>query len=229
MSTSPTISDYIQNALPTWLGGSPVTANEQQQNQAAAAAEIAAVATSPGGLQATSTLLANDQPLVNGQTYTFTFLAPGATVDSLSSDIIGQAPNFIVNPVVVPISGGGFNVTFIYEGDGSDVVQDVASSIVAAGLAVNNDQLGFVSASQTSTVGQVLQPTITAQISASNTDQSLLASQANAAATAQDTASLTSFLTGSFFWIVIAIVAFLFLAPKFLDIGERGKRLTSPV
>jgi len=213
MSTpTPTLSDYIQNALPTWAGGSAVTANEAAQRQKAANDEIAAVATSPGGLQATSTLLANDQPLVNGQTYTFTFNAPSATVASLQSDIVGQAPDFIVNPVVVPISGGGFNVTFIYEGDGSDVVQDVASSIVAAGLAVNNDQLGFVSASQTSTVGQILQPTITAQISASNTDQSLLANQANAAAKAQDTASLTSGIV----WIAVALAVFVVVAPSII-------------
>jgi hypothetical protein len=212
MSTSPTLSDYVQNALPTWLGGSPVTANEAAQNQKDAAAQIAAVASSPGGLQATSTLLTNDQPLVNGQTYTFTFNAPSATVQSLSQDIVGQAPDFIINPVVVPLDGGGFNVTFIYEGDGSDLVQDVASSIVAAGLAVNNDQLGFVSASQTSTVGQILQPTIAKQIASSNTDQTVLANSANAAAKAQDTASLTSGLV----WVAVAVAVFIVVAPKIL-------------
>ena len=212
MSTSPTLSDYIQNALPTWLGGSPVTANEAAQNQAAAAAEITAVATSPGGQQATSTLLTNDQALVNGQTYTFTFNAPSATVSSLTQDIIGQAPDFIVDAIVVPIPGGGFNVIFTYEGDGSDVVQDVASSIVAAALSVNNDTLGFVSASQTSTVGQILQPTITKQVAGSNADQTTLANQANAAAKAQDTSSLTSGLV----WIAVGLVAFLLLAPSFI-------------
>jgi hypothetical protein len=212
VSTSPTITDYIQNALPTWLGGSPVTANEAQQNQAAAAAEISAVATSPGGQVATSTLLANDAALVNGQTYTFTFTGPSATVASVSNDIAGQAPDFLTQVSVVSVDGGGFNVTFTYEGDGSDLVQDVASSIVAAGLAVNNDQLGFVSASQTSTVGQLIQPTIAKQVALSATDQSTIANAANAAAKAQDTASLTSGIV----WIAVAVALFIVVAPKIL-------------
>src|SRR5271168_411773 len=212
MSTSPTISDYIQNALPTWLGGSPVTANEAAQNQAAAAAEITAVATSPGGQQATSTLLTNDQALVNGQTYTFTFNGPSATVSSLTQDIIGQAPDFIVDAVVVPIPGGGFNVIFTYEGDGSDLVQDVASSIVAAGLAVNNDQLGFVSASVQTTVGQAIQPTIATQVAGSIADQTALANSANAAAAKQDSASLTSGIV----WIAVGLAVFVLVAPSIL-------------
>jgi hypothetical protein len=219
MST-PTLSDYVQNALPTWLGGSPVTANEAQQNQAAAAAEITAVASSPGGLQPTATLLTNDQNLVNGQVYTFTFNAPGATPTSLMQDVVGQAPDFIVNPNVVSVPGGGLNLTFIYEGDGSDVVQDVASSIIAAGLMVNNDQLGFVAASVQTTVGQTvgaaLAPTVTAQVVASNTDQSTLTNAANAAAKAQDTAGLTSTIV----WIGVALAVFVVVAPMVLGAAQ---------
>lgn len=212
MSTSPTISDYIQNALPTWLGGSPVTANEAAINQAAASAEIAAVATSPGGLQAVSTLLPNDTPLVNGQTYTFVFNGPSVTPASFANDVVGQAPDFIVNPQVNAIPGGGLSLQFIYEGDGSDVVQDVASAVVGAALAVNNDQVGFVSASVQTTVGAVLAPTIATQINASNQDQTVLANAANAAAKAQDSASLTSGLV----WIAVGIAVFIVVAPKLL-------------
>ena len=212
MGTSPTISDYIQNALPTWLGGSPVTANEAAQNQAAAAAEIAAVASSPGAGQSVTTILQNDAPLTNGQTYQFVFTGPGASIASVSADIVGQAPSFITQVAVTAIPGGGFQVQFVYEGDGSDLVQDVASSIVGAALAVNNDQLGFVSASIQTTVGQILAPVVSTQIAASNQDQTTLANQANAAAAAQDTASLTSGLV----WIAVGLAVFIVVAPMIL-------------
>jgi hypothetical protein len=212
MSTTPTLSDYIQNALPTWLGGSPVTANEQAQNEAAAAAEINAVATSPGGMQSVSTALSNDTNLVNGKVYTFIFTG-GSSAANLADDIQEQAPSFLTQVVVNPLSGGsGFSVQFTYEGDGSDVVSDVASSIVAAGIAVNGDNLGFVSASQQTTVGAIIGPTITSQVAASNVDQSTLAASANAAAKAQDTSSLTTTLI----WIAVGLAAFLLLAPKFI-------------
>jgi hypothetical protein len=212
VSTSPTISDYIQNALPTWLGGSPVTANEAAQNQAAAAAEIAAVASSPGAGQSVSTILTNDAPLVNGQIYTFVFSGPSATVASVTADVVGQAPSFITQVVVTAIAGGGFQVQFVYEGDGSDLVQDVASAIVGAGLAVSNNQLSFVSASQQTTVGQILAPVVSTQVAASNQDQTTLANQANAAAKAQDTASLTSGLV----WLAVGLAVFIVVAPMVL-------------
>jgi hypothetical protein len=216
VSTSPTISDYIQNALPTWLGGSPVTANEQAEYQKAAANEIAAVASSPGAGQPVSTILASDANLVNGQTYTFVFTGPSASVASVSQDIAGQAPDFITQVQVTAIAGGGFNVQFVYEGDGSDVVQDVASAIVGAAIAVNNDQLGFVSASVQTTVGQVLAPVVATQTAASNTDQATIATQANAAAKAQDTASLTSGLV----WIGVALAVFVVVAPIVLGAAQ---------
>jgi hypothetical protein len=216
VSTSPTIFDYIQNALPTWAGGSPVTANEAAQNEAAATAEIAAVASSPGAGQPVSTILASDANLVNGQTYVFVFNGPSATVGSVTQDIAGQAPDFVTQVQVTSISGGGFNVQFVYEGDGSDLVQDVASAIVGAALAVNNDQLGFVSASVQTTVGQVLAPTIVKQTAGSNADQTTLANQANAAAKAQDSASLTSGLV----WIAVGLAVFIVVAPMVLGAAQ---------
>jgi hypothetical protein len=212
VGSSPTISDYIQNALPTWLGGSPVTANEAAQNNAAAAAEIAAVASSPGAGQPVTTMLQNDAPLTNGQTYQFVFTGPGASVASVTADIVGQAPDFLTQVNVTAILGGGFQVSFVYEGDGSDLVQDVASSIVGAALAVNNDQLGFVSASVQTTVGQILAPTVAKQVAASNADQTVLTNQAIAAAKTQDTASLTSGLV----WIGVGLAVFIVVAPMVL-------------
>jgi hypothetical protein len=222
MSTTPTISDYIENALPTWLGGEPVTPNEAAANQAAAAASIAAVAASPGAQVPAQTLLSNDTNLTNGQTYTFTFNAPSVSVNDLIDDINQQAPDFLSQVQVVPISGGGYNVVFVYEGDGSDVVQDVASAIVSAALMVNNDNLTFVSASvqtvvqgQTVSVGTALASTVAAQTAASNTDQSKLANAANAAAAAADSSQLTTIII----WVVVGVVALLLFAPKILAAG----------
>jgi hypothetical protein len=213
VGTSPTLSDYVQNALPTWLGGAPVTANEAAQNNAAAAAQINAVANSQGASVQAVTVLPNDTNLINGQTYQFSFSSSNATVSSLSNDVIQQAPGFVGNPVITQ-NGSTFTVAFTYEGDGSDVVQDVASAILAAGLAVSGDQLSFLLASQNSgtTVAQTLAPVVTQQVAASNIDQSTLANAANKAAAASDTSQLTSIIV----YVGIGIALFLFLAPKFL-------------
>jgi hypothetical protein len=210
------LSDVIQNALPTWLGGSPVTASEAAANDAAATAQITAVGNSVGASVPVHETVDNDTNLVNGQTYTFSFQAqPGVTVASLQADIAAQAPGFIMMFSVVQGSGSSqlfFNVTFTYEGDGSDVVTDVASAIVAAAFATNGDGLAFLQASQQKTVGQVLQPVIGKQVTAATVDQTGLANQANAAAKAQDTAQLTSIII----WAAIGLGAFLVVYPKIL-------------
>jgi hypothetical protein len=188
--------------------------------QATAAAEISAVATSPGAQVAANTLLSNDTNLVNGQTYTFTFNAPSVTQANLANDIDSEAPDFMVNTSVVPLDGGGYNVVFIYEGDGSDVVGDVASAIVSAALQVNNDQVTFVAASvqtqvggQPSTVGTALKATVATQVAGSDSDQSALANAAIKSAAAQDSSQLTSIII----WVGVGVALFLFLAPKFLS------------
>ena len=190
----PTLSDYAQNALPTWLGGSPVTPNELAENQAAATAQITAVGNSVGASVQTQQTLANDTNLVNGDVYTFSFQAQETTtVASLTQDIQQQAPSFLTMVNVVQGSGASqifFNVTFTYEGDGSDVIQDVASAIVAAALSVNGDMLAFLQAAQQVTVGQVLQPVIQNQVAQSVVNQNTLATQANAAAAASDNVQL---------------------------------------
>ncbi len=207
------LSDVVQNALPTWLGGSPVTANQAAVRSAAAAAEIKSVANSPGAQVQAQTVLDNDANLVNGQTYMFTFTSPTATAASLLADVVGQAPDFIGNPNTSQ-TGTALVLTFTYEGDGSDLVSDVANNIIAAGLIVNNDPLTFTGASANSgaSVAQTIAPTVAAQVTASSTDQTTLANSANAAAAASDTGQLTSFVILG----VIAVALFLFLAPKFL-------------
>jgi hypothetical protein len=213
MSTSPTLSDYVQNALPTWLGGSPVTANETAINVAQANAQIAAVASSPGAQVTVNNPLQSNDNLINGNSYVFIFSAQaGATAASIAADIAGQAPAFMTMVQVALSSSGDFNVQFTYEGDNTDVVSDVASSIVSAGMQVNQDQLSFVNAVNNSTVGALLAPTIAQQQQASITEQGNLANATNAAAAKSDTSQLTTWLL----WAAIGVGLFLFLAPKFM-------------
>lgn len=95
-----------------------------------------------------------DDNLANGQTYTFVFQLQNLfftpSESTLLNDIVAQAPDFLTSVQVTHqerfFSGDYFNVQFTYEGDGSDVVSDVASSIVAAFKAGSDDNLTFVQA-----------------------------------------------------------------------------------
>lgn len=210
------LTDVLQNALPTWLGGMPVTPSEAAANDAAATSQITAVGNSIGAQVPTMQPVDNDANLVNGQQYVFSFQAQAnTTASSLQDDIAQQAPSFLMMVSVIPGTGsstGFFNVVFTYEGDGSDVVTDVASAIVGAAFAVNGDALAFLQASQQKTVGQIIQPVINAQVTASASNQATLAGQANAAAKTQDTAQLTSLIV----WAVVGLGAFLVFYPKIM-------------
>ncbi len=114
---------------------------------------------------------------------------------------------------VTALDGGGLNVLFNYEGDGTDLVQDVASAIISAAMQVNGDSVAFVSAStQTQMVSTTIAPVIQSQVAASNADQAQLAQTANAAAKAADTSSLTSTIV----WVAVGLGVFLIFAPKFI-------------
>jgi hypothetical protein len=106
-----------------------------------------------------------DDLLVNGNVYTFQFqnenlfLAPSN--DTLTADIVAQAPSFVTGVQILTPSFSFtlgdtsffktlYNVQFIYEGDNTDIVQDVAASIVAAAQVVSNDKISFVGAIQSS-------------------------------------------------------------------------------
>lgn len=90
-----------------------------------------------------------DDNLVNGRTYTFqlrctnTFILPRA--GTVQDDLTQQAPDFLQSlQVTSPFTTSLYNVQFTYEGDGSDVVSDVAASMVGACQAVSNDAMEFV-------------------------------------------------------------------------------------
>lgn len=107
-------------------------------------------------------ILALDDNLKNGTTYTFTFeltnwlLKPSDA--TLLQDITDYAPDFMTSVGVTDVANVSFslargyrNITFTYEGDGSDVVSDVANSIAAAFKAGSNDNFQFTQATSGAT------------------------------------------------------------------------------
>lgn len=95
-----------------------------------------------------------DDNLVNGQTYTFQFKCTnwfsGSFTDissTILADITAQAPSFLTSvQVSTPFSTSLYNVQFTYEGDNTDIVSDVANSIIGACQSVSGDSLSFVGA-----------------------------------------------------------------------------------
>ena len=111
----------------------------------------------------------NDDNMVPGQTYTFTFVLGNwitmPSVATILQDIQAQAPDFIQNASASWSSGlwittNYLNVTFTYGGDGSDVISDVGAALVAAFATGSNDTFTFQSANASGvgvTVGMQVQ------------------------------------------------------------------------
>lgn len=103
-----------------------------------------------------SDTLQADDNLQSGLTYTFVFNLENyitkPSVMTVLSDIRNNAPTFVSSPQVSWASGlwvldNYLNVTFSYNGDGSDVVSDVADEIIAAIKQGSNDNVSFLAAS----------------------------------------------------------------------------------
>jgi len=93
-----------------------------------------------------------DDNLVNNVTYTFVFqcnnLFSNPSASTLANDIQQNAPNFLTSVQVVAETGtankGWYNIVFTYEGDGSDVVSDVAQSLITAFLQGSSDNFTYM-------------------------------------------------------------------------------------
>jgi hypothetical protein len=78
-----------------------------------------------------------DDNMVPGQTYTFQLNQTGiawlASAADVQNALTANAPNFLSNlQVTSPFTTSLYDCQFTYTGDGSDVVSDVANSIVGA-------------------------------------------------------------------------------------------------
>lgn len=98
-----------------------------------------------------------DANMIPGQTYTFQLklgnLVTSPNTSTLQQDITNNAPDFIGSLNVTEEPGSAlhwltniYDVEFTYNGDGTDVVSDVASSIIAAISQGSNDDFSLVAA-----------------------------------------------------------------------------------
>ena len=93
-----------------------------------------------------------DDNMVPGQTYTFQLkLANWIAVPStgtVQQDLMSNAPSFVGNDLQVtsPTFTSLYNCQFTYNGDGSDVISDVAYLLIAACSSGSNDDFTFVGA-----------------------------------------------------------------------------------
>lgn len=104
-----------------------------------------------------------DDNMVPGHTYTFQLkLQNWITMPSTSTvqqDLSGYAPDFMSDVQVtvaqtLNILDNTFNIQFTYTGDGSDVISDVANSIVTAISQGSSDNFSFIAA-YSSPAGQI--------------------------------------------------------------------------
>lgn len=143
-----------------------------------------------------TTILQLDDTLVNGMTYTFQYKCIntwycGDLTNTILNDVIAQAPSFCTSPgVVSPFGLQLYNVQFTYEGDNSDVVSDVANSILAAVKAVSNDDLTFIGAVAATAQSVVVTPIQAAQV----TEQTIVS---GAKQVVSDTGSVASSVVSS--------------------------------
>lgn len=97
-----------------------------------------------------------DENLIPGQTYTFQLQLKNwitsPSVNTVQSDLQSGAPDFVNNNLQVTIAStlnplnNTYNVQFTYNGDGTDVVSDVASSIIQTIQQGSGDTFEFMSA-----------------------------------------------------------------------------------
>lgn len=98
-----------------------------------------------------ATLSQPDDNLIPGQTYTFQLALDNWVVTpsthTIQTDLENNAPDFVGNVMVTsPSFTGLYNCQFTYKGDGSDVVSDVANSLLTAIQQGSNDTFKFVGA-----------------------------------------------------------------------------------
>lgn len=161
-----------------------------------------------------------DDNLQNGRTYTFQFKCQNWFCLSdlsadLSKDIYENAPDFLTSvQVTSPPTTSLYNVQFTYEGDGSDVVSDVAGSLVAAFKIGSNDDLAFVGGVQTGTADIIVTPSAAAQATeqAATKAVSKVATDVTTAATDAVNAALKGLMP----LLIVVVLIVLFVLPSFM-------------
>lgn len=191
-------------------------------------------------MASSTTPLQLDDNLSNGQTYTFQFLCQNwfclsDLSQALLSDITANAPNFLTSVgVTSPPTTSLYNVQFTYEGDGSDVVSDVAQSLIAAFQSGSGDNLSFVGGVQANAAAITVTPTeavaVTgaAVVSGANATVSGVTSVVANAATGVTSAAggvVNTALAGILPLLIVVVLLILFVLPSF----TKSARTLNPI
>ena len=160
-----------------------------------------------------------DENLVNGRTYTFQLkctnwlLLPSA--DKVQQDLVDYAPDFLTSLAVTsPFTMSLYNVQFTYEGDGSDVVSDVAAAMVAACSAGSGDNMtlvGAVAAPASAITVSVSNAAAQAEQATSNAVNKVVGDTVGAA-----TGAVNKALVGLLPLLIVAVALILYVLPSFL-------------
>lgn len=163
------------------------------------------------------TTLQLDDNLTNGTTYTFQFnctnWVSNPSASTVQKDIVANAPDFLTSmQVTSPFTTSLYNVQFTYEGDGSDVVSDLANSIIAAIQVGSNDGMTFVGAVAAN--AQSIQVSIPNAIA--STEQAVKDAASKTANDAVDTATsaLNKALAGLIPLLLVVVAIILFVLPS---------------
>jgi hypothetical protein len=167
-----------------------------------------------------------DDNLINGRTYTFQlkctnwFSNPSAS--SVQQDIVNGAPDFMQSmQVTSPFTTSLYNIQFTYEGDGSDVVSDLANSIIAAIKAESNDDMVLI--------GAVAAAASTITVSVANATTAVGNAVADAASNVANktvgvaTGAVNTALVGLLPLLLVVVALILFVLPSLVkSTGVRG-------
>lgn len=98
-----------------------------------------------------ATLSQPDDNMIPGQTYTFQLQCSNVVIlpssHTIQTDLENNAPSFVGNlQVTSPFTTSLYNCQFTYQGDGTDVISDVANALIAAIQQGSNDSFIFVGA-----------------------------------------------------------------------------------
>jgi hypothetical protein len=167
----------------------------------------------------TPPIIALDDNLVNGQTYTSSFICSNYFINpsdaTVLSDITQNAPDFLTSVAVTDLLGV-YKVTFTYEGDGSDVLSDVQNSIIAAIKAGSNDNFtaGVTYQGNGVTAEQQMQAGVTTLTGAVLETTSTVATQATSAVLTPASSAVNQALSGLLPTLIVVVLLILFVLPS---------------
>lgn len=158
-----------------------------------------------------------DDNLVNGTTYTFqlkcTNLIILPSASTVQNAITANAPSFLQSmQVTSPFTTSLYNVQFTYEGDGSDVVSDVANSMIAAVQVGSSDDMEFVGA--ISGGAALIQVSITNAVQTAEQATSDAVNKVATDATKAATNTINTALVGLLPLLLVAVGIILFVLPS---------------